>query len=184
MKKWISLLLLLIAIQIYGQDTVYKSLEIGLRTKKYAGFYWENGITAEFYSAKITGKIPLTAGFNLTFTKLGSAFQSNALSMTNADVYFAYYFNKHKHLIPTTRLNIGYVHTNLGEYFSNHDFHNNAMVLGLEAGISYLLPYNLNVLVTGGMNFFVANENKNLGSSIYPVFGQISLLYTLKKVYR
>ena len=184
MKKWTSILLLIIVFTGNAQDSLYKSIEIGIRAKKYTGFYWENGITAEFYSAQITGKLPIHAGFNLTFTDLGSAFHSNALSMTHCDVFTAYYFRKNQKLMPTTRLNIGYVHTNIGNYFESKDYHNNAMVLGLEAGISYQLPYNLRVIATGGYNLFVGNDSKSLGSSIYPIFGQVSLVYGVKRVYQ
>ena len=184
MKKWTSILLLIIVFTGNAQDSLYKSIEVGIRAKKYTGFYWENGITAEFYSAKVTGQIPLHVGINLTFTDLGSAFHSNALSMTHFDFFAAYYFRKNKKLMPTTRLNIGYVHTNIGNYFESQDYHNNAMVLGLETGLSYQLAYNLRVIASGGYNFFIGNETASLGSSVYPVFGQISLVYGLKNIYR
>lgn len=184
MKYLITLLGVLFISSLNAQDSIYKSIEVGIRTKKNTGFYWENGITSEFYSAKITGHIPLHFGVNLTFTDLGSAFHSNALSMTHFDVYAAYYFRKHKKLMPTVRLNVGYVRTNVGDYFESQNYHNTAMVLGFEAGISHQLPYNLRVIATGGMNLFVGNETKSLGSSVYPVFGQISLLYSLRKIYR
>ena len=184
MRYLITLLAILLIRSLHAQDSIYKSIEVGIRAKKYTGFYWENGITAEFYSAKITGQIPLHAGINLTFSDLGSAFHSNALSMTHFDAFAAYYFRKHKKLMPTVRFNVGYVSTNLGDYFESQKYHNTAMVLGLETGLSYQLPYNLRVIATGGYNFFVGNETASLGSSVYPVFGQISLVYGLKRVYR
>lgn len=184
MRYLLTVLVVLLISTLNAQDSIYKSIEVGIRSKKYTGFYWENGVTAEFYSAKTTGNFPLHAGFNLTFTELGSSFRSNALSMTHFDVFTAYYFRKHKKLEPTTRLNVGYVHTKLGNYFENQNFQNNAMILGLEAGLSYQLPHRLRILATGGINFFVGDESKSLGSSIYPVFGQISLVYGVRRVNR
>jgi hypothetical protein len=184
MKFLITLFLLKSVSFLNAQDSLYTSIEVGIRSEKYTGFYWENGITAEFYSAKITGKLPLRSGFNLTSSSLGTAFNSNAISMTNLDVFFAYYFRKNKKLKPTTRLNLGYVHTNLGDYFEKQNFKNNSMVVGLEVGMSYELPYQLRLLATGGMNLITVINKHNLGSSIYPVFGQISLIYAFKQIYR
>jgi hypothetical protein len=184
MKFLIALFLLTSVSFLNAQDSLHKSIEIGIRSKKYTGFYWENGITAEFYSAKITGKIPLRSGFNLTSSSLGTAFNSNAISMTNFDLFLAYYSRENKKLKPTTRLNLGYVLTNLGDYFEKQNYKNNSMVVGLEVGLSYALPYQLRLLATGGMNIFTINNKHNLGSSIYPVFGQISLVYAFKQIYR
>ena len=80
--------------------------------------------------------------------------------------------------------NLRYVHTNLGYYFEKQNFKNNSMVVGLEVGLSYQLPYQFRIMATGGMNLFTVNNKHNLGSSIYPVFGQISLVYAFKQIYR
>jgi len=184
MKFLIALFLLTSVSFLNAQDSLYTSIEVGVRSKKYTGFYWENGITAEFYSAKILGKLPLRSGFNLTSSSLGTAFNSNAISMTNFDVFLSYYFRKDRKLKPTTRLNLGYVHTNLGDYFEKQNFKNNSMVAGLEVGMSYQLPYQFRLIATGGMNLFTVNNKHNLGSSIYPVFGQISLIYAVKQIYQ
>jgi len=184
MKFLIALFLLTSVSFLNAQDSIYTSIEFGIRSKKYTGFYWENGITAEFYSAKILGKLPLHSGFNLTTSSLGTAFNSNAISMTNFDIFLAYYFRKNKKLKPTTRLNLGYVHTNLGDYFEKQNFKNNSIVVGLEVGMSYQLPYQFRLMATGGMNLFTVNNKHNLGSSVYPVFGQISLIYAVKQIYQ
>ncbi len=184
MKNLTTLCFLILVFASNAQDSLYKSVEVGIRSKKYTGFYWENGITAEFYSAKITGKFPLHFGMNFTFSALGSAFHSNALSMTNIDGFAAYYFRHNKKFQPNIRLNVGYVHTDLGSFANYHEYHNAAMVVGLEAGFSYQLPYRFRICTSGGYNFFVGNESSSLGSSVYPVFGQISILYAIKNVYR
>lgn len=83
-------------------------------------------------------------------------------------------------LAPTVRINLGYEQTKLGEYFESLGHQNHAFVMGLEAGVSYKLPYNLRAIATGGYNFLVVQNTTSLGSSVYPVFGQISLVYRLR----
>ena len=177
MKKGITILCVLFSIITHAQDSIKPSVELGIRSQKYTGFYTENGFTAEFHLPKLVGKLPLNAGVNMTFSSLGTAFQSNALPINHYDAFFAYYFRSGKKLAPTLRINLGYEQTKLGEYFKSLGYQNHAFVMGLEGGVSYKLPYNLRAIATGGYNFLVVHNTASLGSSVYPVFGQISLVY-------
>ena len=181
MKLIASFIFVLFSLITLAQDTIKPTLELGIRSQKYTGFYTVNGITAEYRLVKSNKKSPLSVGVNMTFSRLGSAFLSNALSVNHYDAFFAYYFRSSKKLSPTIRINAGYEHTNLGDYFEGLGYHNKAVVMGLEVGVSYKLPYNLRAIATGGYNFLVVQNAASLGSSVYPVFGQISLVYNLKK---
>jgi hypothetical protein len=181
MKLAITCICIILAVITNAQDSIKPSIELGIRSQKYTGFYTVNGITAEYRFVKSTSKLPFGVGVNMTFSGLGSAFLSNALSVNHYDAFFAYYFRSSKKLLPTVRINAGYEHTNLGDYFEGLEYNNKAFIMGLEAGVSYKLPYNLRVIATGGYNFLVVHNAASLGSSVYPVFGQISLVYTIKK---
>jgi len=180
MKIGTIILSLLLTATSFAQDSIQPTIELGIRSQKYTGFYWENGVTAEFHLRKLAGKFPLNAGVTMTFSGLGSAFHSNALPINHYDVFFAYYFRKGKKLAPTLRINIGYDHTKLGESIELLGYANHALVMGLEAGVSYSLPKGFRVLATGGYNFLVVNNTKSLGSSVYPVFGQMSVVYCIR----
>lgn len=181
MKLIASFICVLFSLITLAQDSIKPTLELGIRSQKYTGFYTVNGITAEYRFVKSSSKLPFGVGVNMTFSRLGSAFFSNALSVNHYDAFFAYYFRSSKKLSPTVRINAGYEHTNLGEYFEGLGYNNKAFIMGLEVGVSYKLPYNLRAIATGGYNFLVISNAASLGSSVYPVFGQISLVYNLKK---
>jgi hypothetical protein len=181
MKIIVSFICVVLSVVTLAQDSIKPSIEVGIRSQKYTGFYTVNGITAEYRLVKSNKKSPLSVGVNMTFSRLGSAFFSNALPVNHYDAFFAYYFRSSKKLSPTIRINAGYEHTNLGNYFEGLGYNNKAFIMGLEAGVSYKLPYNLRAIATGGYNFLVLQNTASLGSSVYPVFGQISLVYNLKK---
>jgi hypothetical protein len=179
MKIIVSFICIVLSVVSLAQDSIKPSIELGIRSQKYTGFYIVNGITAEYRLVKSNKKSPLSVGVNMTFSRLGSAFLSNALSVNHYDAFFAYYFRSSKKLSPTVRINAGYEHTNLGDYFEG--LVNKAFIMGLEAGVSFKLPYNLRAIATGGYNFLVVQNAASLGSSVYPVFGQISLVYDLRR---
>ncbi|MCE2743432.1 MAG: hypothetical protein LW701_07685 [Fluviicola sp.] len=160
----------------FAQDSTF-SLEAGIRCKKFTGFYWENGVTAEFNSEKIAHK-KITFGLNIVSSKLGSAIHSNALTTLETELSAIYYFRFSKDFQPLVRLNAGMAHVNYGSPIFD-DLQNNAPLLSLEVGLSYKLPANLRVAISGGYNVFTGNGSKGLGT-VYPIFGQFSVFYKIK----
>jgi hypothetical protein len=160
----------------FSQDSTY-SLEAGIRCKKFTGFYWENGVTAEFKSEKIANK-KITFGLNVVSSRLGSAINSNALATLETELSAIYYFRFSKDFQPLVRLNAGMAHVNYGSPIFD-DLQKNAPLLSLEVGLSYKLPANLRVAISGGYNLFTGNGSKGLGT-VYPIFGLFSVFYKIK----
>ena len=180
-----ALFLIIIALSFLSQPTFSQdstknyTLEIGIRCKKFTGFYWENGITGEFSSPKILkGKVSF--GLNLVSSRLGSAISSNALPTLETELSILKYFRTNKAFQPLVQLNIGYAHANYGPLFAS--IPNNGALLSLEAGVSFSLPVlkkHIKLKATGGYNFLNGNGSRGMGT-VYPFYGQFSILYGIK----
>lgn len=163
--------------RISAQDSTSYSFEVGVKSKKYVGFYWENGISAEFKSPKIINN-RVALGFNLVSSRLGSAFRSAALPTLETEFSAIYYFRYTKSFQPLVRLNAGLAHVNYGSSLFN-SLTQNAPLISLEVGVSYSLPTNLRMVLSGGYNILSGNGSTGLGS-VYPIYSQFSLLYKIK----
>ncbi len=161
------------------KDSVSKSKQsfaLGLRFQKAGGFYWSNGITAEYFNKKIW-KNKMSIGFNFVSSKMGTALGSNAISFFEADLSATKYFRNSKNLKPLLRLNAGYARANFGsEVFKN--IPNQSMLLSLETGASYEFKFPLKIALSGGVNFISGNGISGLGT-IFPVYAQFSMLLKL-----
>ncbi len=178
----ITLLLVLVSSFSEAQDSTKNyNLSVGIRCKKFTGFYWENGFTGEFSSSKILkGKV--TIGFNLVSSRLGTDIARNGISTLETEVSLIKYFRPTKNLHPLLRLNAGYAHANYGSSIFN-SLPSNGALLSLETGVSYSLPVGVSYVklnLTGGYNVFYGNGSKGLGT-VYPFFGQFSILYYINK---
>ena len=155
----------------------YSSFELGVRCKKFVGFYWENGISGELHSPKGL-KNKLSLGFNIASSKVGSGITGYEIPTFTAEVSIIKYLRDSKKMKPLFRLNVGYAYANYGsDKFSS--IPNSATLLSLETGISYSLPCSLRLVAGGGYNIINGNGVKGLGT-VYPFYGQFSIFYKLK----
>ena len=146
----------------------------GLRFEKAAGFYWYNGITAEYASQKIW-KQNISLGFNFLSSRLGSAIASNAIPFYELDLSAIKYFRRGKSFRPLVRLNAGYAHANYGSDIFN-SIPNHSLILSIEAGASYDFHFPIRIAITGGYNVLTGNGSTGL-STIFPVYAQCSVFY-------
>ncbi len=179
MKTIILSSFLLFTTFYYGQSDSAKisSIEIGLRCKKFAGFYWENGVSGEFKFNE-QGFNKLSFGFNVVSSKLGSAFTGYEIPTLAIEASIIKYFRDSKKLKPLIRLNIGYAHASFGSDIFDL-IPRSSTLLSIESGVSYTLTNSLRLTTTGGLNFITGNGVKGLGT-VYPFYGQFSLFYRLK----
>jgi hypothetical protein len=177
--KTILLIVLIILIQpfTFSQDTTNTvQLELGLRTKKYVGFYWVNGLSLEISTHKIaSGSLHL--GVNLASSSFGSAFRSNAIPTFETEIAIIKYFRDKKSFQPITRLNLGYSKAFYGEGFSN--ITSTGMLCSIETGFQYRIIKKLTANLFGGYNLFTGNGINGLGT-IYPIYIGITTKYDLK----
>ena len=172
------LIVLIILIQpfTFSQDTTNTvQLELGLRTKKYVGFYWVNGLSAEFSTYKIA-KGSLHLGVNLASSIFGSAFRSNAIPTLETELAIIKYFRYTKSFQPITRLNLGYSKAFYGEGFSN--ITSKGMLCSIETGFQYRIIKKLTANLFGGYNLFTGNGINGLGT-IYPIYYGLGLKWYL-----
>ena len=177
--KTILLIVLIILTQpfTFCQDTTNTvQLELGLRTKKYVGFYWVNGLSAEISTHKIaSGSLHL--GVNLASSTFGSAFRSNAIPTLETELAIIKYFRYTKSFQPITRLNLGYSKAFYGEGFSN--ITSKGMLCSIETGFQYRIIKKLTASLFGGYNLITGNGINGLGT-IYPIYFGITTKYDLK----
>ena len=179
MKKIIVIvyvLVLFIPTYLFSQeDTVRSTFEAGIRCKKFTGFYWENGISAEYKSSKLLDN-KLGLGVNLTTSILGTALIKNAIPTMNFEVSALYYWKRTSDFLPFSRLNIGLATAHFSSTYAN--ITNRAPLLSVEFGCSYRFSPEFRLTVSGGINAITGNGTKGLGT-VYPLFGQFSLFYKL-----
>lgn len=170
-------------IAVQGQSTDIKKkwlgeFKVGLRLQKTQKLYWENGLTLDFTSPKIANN-RVHFGFSYVSSRLGSAMGTNAIKQDNFLINFGYHFRHQKKMQPFIRANTGYFYA---DYESDifDVLPNSALLLSLDTGVSY----KFNAPVT--LNFSVGyNLNAGTGAAgpgtLYPVFYQLSVFYTLFK---
>lgn len=175
MKK-IVVFFVFIAHLSFGQDTLSKfQTEIGIRTKKQVGFYWVNGITAEWSTNKIaSGSLHL--GVNITSSCLGSAFRSNAIPTLETELSLIKYFRYTKSFQPITRMNIGFAKAFYGSGFSS--IPSTGMLCSVETGFQYKINSLFSGSLYGGYNIFSGNGISGL-STVYPVYYGFGVKYRI-----
>ncbi|WP_157663272.1 hypothetical protein [Polaribacter sp. SA4-12] len=153
-------------------------LKLGIRTQKAQKLYWENGFAVDFTSPKISNK-HIRLGFSYVTTRLGSAMGTNAIKQDNFLVNMGYYFRHQKKLQPFTRLNTGFFYA---DYESDifDEIPNTAFLFAIDAGISYKFDAPFTVHLSAGYNLNTGNGSSGPGT-LYPVFYQMSIFYTILK---
>jgi hypothetical protein len=155
-------------------------LDAGIRSMKFVGFYWLNGLSAEYSSEKILDH-KIQFGLNMVSSLAGSAFLTNAIPTTQFELSVIKHFRHGRSFQPLIRLNTGFAHAN----YRDAQFDNlpqNGMLLSTEFGLSYRLPFmqeKLSLKACLGYNIFSGNGITGL-STVFPVYSQFSVLYRLR----
>ncbi|HEY5511335.1 MAG TPA: hypothetical protein VIK10_09940 [Prolixibacteraceae bacterium] len=150
----------------------------GVRIQKAQKLYWENGFALDFTSSKIADR-RIHLGVNYVTTRLGSAIGSNAIKQDNFLISTGYYFRHQKQLQPFTCLNIGYFHADY-EYAIFDILPNKAFLFSIDAGLSYEFNAPFSISLSAGYNLDTGTGSVGPGT-LYPVFYQMSIYYTLLK---
>lgn len=157
---------LLVSTISYGQDSNCLQTEIGIRTKKQVGFYWVNGITAEWSISKIaSGSLHL--GTNITSSILGTAFRSNAIPTLETELSLIKYFRYSKSLQPITRLNLGFAKAFYGSGYNSVP--SIGVLCSIETGFQYRINKKFTASLFGGFNLITGNGTSGLGT-IFPLY--------------
>ena len=153
-------------------------LKGGVRIQKAQKLYWENGFCADYASSSIAdGSIHFGASY--ATSRLGSAMGSNAIKQDNYLVSAAYHFRHQKQFQPFTRMNLGYFHADY-EDAAFDDLPNSAFLFPIDAGLSYQFSFPLTLDLSVGYHFNAGDGTSGPGT-LYPVFYQFSICYTILK---
>jgi hypothetical protein len=157
-------------------------LNSGLRFKKYAGFYWTNGVSVNASSSKISNH-SVQLGFSFGSSLMGSAMTANALSTYETELSVAKFYRTNKMVQPFLKLNFGAAFVSYGEDAELFSGLPTAMKLcSFEPGVSIEIPKSNNHLmlqISGGYNLFYGDGYTGLGT-VYPIYGLIGMNYRFK----
>lgn len=166
--------MLLLSIAVQSQE-----LDLGIRIQKTNGMYWENGISAQYTFAGFKPK-QFYVGFDYVTSRLGTAFNSNAIKQDNYLFSGSWLFNKSKDYHLVTRLNFGYF---FADYEDNifSEIPNSSFLFSPEIGFTYnfnKFPIRLNL----GLGYYIitADEGYSPGT-LQPLYYHLDLYYTLFK---
>jgi hypothetical protein len=174
----LTLLVTLCTLTSFAQsDSLNNKLEIGIRAQKFTGFYWENGMSVEYKPSTFL-KSRLSFGANVRSSIFGTAMIYNAIPTLAIEFSTLYYWRKKGDFQPFARLNVGVAKAFYSSTYAN--LTDRAPLVSTEFGFSYQLSTKFRTTSTFGINAISGNGTKGLGT-VYPVYGQVSLFYTLKR---
>lgn len=184
MKKT-SLILLLITFAfhcskgIVSNDSIKTKqhfLYAGIRMEKFMGFYYSNGAFLEFSSKKILNQ-RFNFGLSYVTSRIGTAFNSNAIPFWQLTGNVSLMLRKKKHFKICFRLNGGVAHANYGDPMFD-DLPQTAPLLSLEPNLLYDFKFPLRIGTGIGYNFITGDGITGLGM-IYPIYFQFNAAYRI-----
>jgi len=153
-------------------------LKVGVRFQKAQKLYWENGFTLDYANPKLANR-KVHFGASYITSRLGSAIGSNAIKQDQFFISGAYHFRSQKKLQPFARLNAGVFHADYEKAIFD-DLPNNAFLLSLDGGLYYSFNAPFTAGLGVGYNFSSGSGSSGPGT-LYPLFYQLSIYYTLSK---
>ncbi|HZY40237.1 MAG TPA: hypothetical protein VFE53_26470 [Mucilaginibacter sp.] len=178
LKRFCVLAILTMAIchSAKAQNSV---LDVGVRLQKDIGLYSENGISINFSDKNL---LPdrLYIGFSYFSSRIGTAFNSNAIKQDNFLISPAYYFRHDKLIRPFIRINAGYFDADYGSPIFDV-LPRKSLLLSPEGGVSIQSHLPLKISVSFGDNLITSNGVNNVPGTIYPFFYQLTLSWNILK---
>jgi hypothetical protein len=163
---------------IMSQNTSSYDLGIGLRFQKTEGLYWENGIGADYTSDFLLHK-KIHIKVSYSTSRLGSAFNSNAIRQDNYLIGADWRFRSNKDFQIFAGLNTGFFHADMENPIFNSLPHNSLLFSG-EAGFFYKFKIPLATSLSISYNL-INGDGINIPGTLFPVFYQLSVFYYINK---
>jgi len=176
MLKAIYFLVIITIAAVHCANAQSSVLDVGARLQKDIGLYAENGISIN-YSNKSLMPDRLYFGFSYFTSRIGTAFNSNAIKQDNYLLSSAWYF-KHAHLIrPFVRVNAGYFASDYPSLFSI--LPHQSLLLSTDGGLSVQTHTPLKIATSLGYNFIYGQGNNNTPGTLYPLYYQLTLSWNI-----
>jgi hypothetical protein len=173
MKKVSQISLSFLSMIILTHEIVSDEISVGLKFQQSINMYNENGITVE-YTPKNLFNDQLSFGATYLSTRIGSAYNTNAIIQDNIVLHSSYMFSSSS-LAPLIRLNAGYC---FADYESTlfDDIDASMPLISLEAGVRYAFDVPLIMQAGIGYNLITSDGSSGIGT-VYPLFVQCSFLW-------
>jgi len=176
MLKRIYFSALLLMTAVYTASAQSSVLDVGVRLQRDVGLYAENGIAINF-SDKNVKSDKLYFGFSYFTTRLGTAFNSNAIKQDNFLLSAAWYFRQNRVIRPFVRANAGYFDSDYPALFAVLP-HSSAL-FSTDAGLSIQTPSPFKIAASLGYNFIYGQGNNNTPGTLYPLYFQLTLSWNI-----
>ncbi len=175
MKKLCILYFTLIfyATTVCGQQPIF---DVGIRLQQTVNLYNENGV-ALAYSPSNKRNDKLYFGFSYVTSRLGSAFNSNAIKQDNILVSAAWLLRKNHIIRPFGRLNTGFFHSNYGDKIFN-DLPNSSLLFSPDLGISFETNKPLKFSTSFGYNLITGDGLSGPGT-LFPAYYQLTTSWSV-----
>lgn len=161
---------------IWSQSSDTYDFGIGIKTQKTEQLYWENGFGADYTSDFLFNrKIHLKLSY--LSSRMGSAFNSNAIKQDNYVLGVDWRFRSEKSLQIFAGLNTGYFHADMETPLFNVLPHN-SMLFSVETGLVYKFNFPMSVNLSLGYNLINGNGVSSPGT-LFPVYYQLGVFYYL-----
>jgi hypothetical protein len=139
--------------------------------------YWENGISAQYSFAKFKPD-QFFIGFDYVTSRLGSAYNTNAIKQDNYLFSASWQFNKNRPFRFVTRLNAGYFYSDLEEDIFD-EIPNTAFLFSPEIGFTFNIP-KVPVCLNLGTGYYIITEKEGYSpGTLQPLYFHFDVYYTL-----
>lgn len=150
-----------------------EQFSLGFRFQQAWNMYNENGFTFEYTPNNLLNN-QLSFGATYLSTRMGSAFNSNAIIQDNIVLHSTYLFSSSS-FSPLIRLNAGYC---FADYESSlfDEIESSMPLVSIETGARYAFDFPLKVQAGIGLNLITSDGSSGIGT-VYPLFVQCSFLW-------
>lgn len=161
---------------ISAQSTKQQNLKAGIVLQKTQSLYWENGVGFDYSSANVfDNKIHFKATF--LSSRLGSAFNSNAIKQDNFIVGADWRFLSEKDLQILVGLNTGVFKAHYDDPIFDV-LPSSAILLSAETGLTYQFKFPMSAVLSVGYNLR-SGDGVGIPGTLFPVFYKLGLYYSL-----
>ncbi len=162
----------------FSSSATESELSLGLKFQKTHKLYYENGIIAEYSSSAFLGN-NFHTGLSFISSRLGSAFNSNAIKQDIFLLHTSYSFLDKAVVNPFIKLNAGFI---IADYqdpvFDNID---NIMPLSsIDFGLSYTPNLPIKAQASFGYNIITSDGTSGVGT-VYPLYFNILIMWNILK---
>lgn len=180
MKKIIPILFVLSLFSTHSNAQLFQNYELGVgaRIQKTEQLYWENGISTDFTSDFLLKK-NIHVKLSYVTSRIGSAFNSNALKQDNFIIGADWRFRSSKRFQIFAGFNTGFFHADM-ENIQFYSLPHNSLTFGMETGLYYKFKFPLTASLSVGYNL-INGDGIGTPGTLFPVYYQMSVFYNITK---